>query len=118
MQWAALIKEREQSGLSVKQWCAENGINKKTYYYRLNRVREELLDTLESQNSLQLASSAAGNALRRQEHQPEIPEFVQLPVPRATGAAVTVWIGNCAVDVHNDAESAVVEQVLKAVSRL
>jgi hypothetical protein len=33
-----------QSGLSVRSWCAQNGISPKTYYYRLRRVREECVE--------------------------------------------------------------------------
>ena len=43
-EWAAQIKAREASGMTVKQWCAENGPSLKTYYYRQKRVREELLN--------------------------------------------------------------------------
>lgn len=41
-QWVEMVKCRKESGLSVSEWCKENGINLKTYYYRLKRVREAL----------------------------------------------------------------------------
>jgi len=46
------------------------------------------------------------------------PVFAALPIPQSKLAAVTVWIGNHAVDIQNGADGAVVEQVLKVVSRL
>jgi hypothetical protein len=39
-------------------------------------------------------------------------------MPRPKGAAVTVRVGAYAVDIQNGAEGAIIEQVLKAVSRL
>lgn len=36
-QWAEMVRQRNESGLNVSQWCRQNGINQKTYYYRLNR---------------------------------------------------------------------------------
>lgn len=30
--------------MSVQQWCAENGINDKTYYYQLRKVREQYVE--------------------------------------------------------------------------
>ena len=39
-QWVEMIRQRNESGLSVTEWCKENGINIKTYYYRLKRVRQ------------------------------------------------------------------------------
>ncbi|MGN0594150.1 MAG: hypothetical protein ACI4I6_03250 [Hominimerdicola sp.] len=37
-----MVRRRNESGLSVSQWCLENGVNQKTYYYRLNRVHKAL----------------------------------------------------------------------------
>ena len=46
--WAEMVRQRNESGLSVSQWCLENGINQKTYYYRLNRVRKALCGEVET----------------------------------------------------------------------
>ena len=42
-EWAAQVEAQQASGLSVKEFCSANGINPKTYYYRLRRVREECI---------------------------------------------------------------------------
>ena len=39
-EWAAQIEAQQQSGLTVRSWCEQNGISAKTYYYRLRKVRE------------------------------------------------------------------------------
>ena len=57
-EWAAQIQAREKSGLTVKQWCAENGPSLKTYYYRQHRVREELLGCITSGNAIQISAMA------------------------------------------------------------
>jgi len=46
-QWAEMVQLRNESGLNVSQWCRQNGINQKTYYYRLNRVRKALCGEVE-----------------------------------------------------------------------
>ena len=46
-QWAEMVRQRNESGLNVSQWCRQNGINQKTYYYRLNRVRKALCGEVE-----------------------------------------------------------------------
>jgi hypothetical protein len=43
-EWSSQIKAQQESGLSVRSWCAQNGISPKTYYYRLRRVREECVE--------------------------------------------------------------------------
>ncbi len=43
-EWAAMVRECRSSGLTVKDWCMNNGVNIKTYYYRLKRVRSFICD--------------------------------------------------------------------------
>ena len=40
--WETMISECQQSGLSVKEWCNQNGINTSTYYSRLRKLREKV----------------------------------------------------------------------------
>ena len=47
-EWSAQIESQQSSGLSVQKWCAENGINPKTYYYRLRKVREQCIESAPS----------------------------------------------------------------------
>ena len=37
------VAECQSSGMTVSAWCEFHGINVKTYYYHLRRVRESLL---------------------------------------------------------------------------
>ena len=48
-EWAAQIKECQNrpAGMTVVSWCACNGITKADYYYRLRRVREACLETVQ-----------------------------------------------------------------------
>jgi hypothetical protein len=34
--WSAQIEVQQASGLTVQEWCMENGVNPTTYYYHLN----------------------------------------------------------------------------------
>ena len=38
--WAQMMRERRDSGASVREWCSGKGINEKTYYYWQRRLRE------------------------------------------------------------------------------
>ena len=46
-QWAEMVKNRNESGLTVTDWCKENGINLKTYYYRLKRMCQAVCNEIE-----------------------------------------------------------------------
>ena len=46
-QWSEMIRCRNESGLTVSEWCRQNDINPKTYYYRLKCVRNEVYNEIE-----------------------------------------------------------------------
>ena len=58
-EWADQIEARRASGMTVQSWCAENGMNVKTYYYHLRKVREQCVES--------------------------VPEIVPLTMPQQTG---------------------------------
>ena len=45
-EWADQIEARRASGMTVQSWCAENGMNVKTYYYHLRKVREQCVESV------------------------------------------------------------------------
>ena len=49
--WAAQIRECQSrpAGISVASWCADNGIKKANYYYRLRRVRKACLEHIQNE---------------------------------------------------------------------
>ena len=53
-QWAKIIQDKNNSGLSVKAYCESVGLHENTYYYRLKKLREsacEELSTIQSRRS-------------------------------------------------------------------
>ena len=43
-EWSAQIKAQQASGLTIQEWCKENGIKPNTYYNRLRKVREQYIE--------------------------------------------------------------------------
>ena len=39
-----MIEAQKASGLTIKQWCEENGIKPNTFYCRLKKIREQFID--------------------------------------------------------------------------
>ena len=54
-EWATQIRDCQSrpAGMSVVSWCACHGITKADYYYRLRRVREACLETIQGKMSAQ-----------------------------------------------------------------
>ena len=45
-EWAERIRDCRNSGTTVSRWCEENGINPKTYYYHLRKLREQVCEQI------------------------------------------------------------------------
>ena len=42
-QWADIIKDCKESGLKVDDYCAQHGLSRNAYFYRLQKVKEAAL---------------------------------------------------------------------------
>lgn len=92
-EWVARITECRSSGLSVRQWCSEHKISPQTYY----RWQRRLFDMVKARQEVQFADVT-----------PENPSSVG-------GVAVTVRIAGAEADIHNGADAATVETVLRVL---
>jgi len=139
--WAAQISAHMQSGISVEEWCREQGIGMKTYYRRRKTVREELPEAIKLNEAAGAAGAAgvaqltgsesscvlyghgfAGNFEKGLSTARMKPVFAALPMPQAKpqakGSTVTVRMGGYEVDIQNSADGTLVEQVLRVVAKL
>jgi transposase-like protein len=55
--WAEMYATYQESGKTVREWCSEQGIVTKTFYYRLRRLREEALEQAESHQIVPIATN-------------------------------------------------------------
>lgn len=90
--WAAMIKQRSDSGLTIREWCAANGIQESVYYYRLNRLRKMALDVGETSDSTL-------------KNVPVSERFAQIPIASAPDSNIAIRIrrGDTVVEVSSDA---------------
>ena len=42
--WSDKEIARQESGLTVTEWCRQEGISTNTYYYRLRKIKESLCE--------------------------------------------------------------------------
>ena len=61
-EWAEQIEQQKASGLTVQQWCAENNVNPKTYYYRLRKVQQHCSLSLPQQSIVALEMPVTGES--------------------------------------------------------
>ena len=95
-EWSGMLRQRKESGLSVKDWCVEQGISEHSYYYRLRRLRQMACNALEQAQSVQLT---------------EVPLE---PKPEEIHAKLRLTTKNGTLEIM-DADCSVLGQVLRAM---
>ena len=80
--WAERVSACRNSGLSVKAWCGENGVNEQTYY----KWQKKLFTMAQAQQESRFA------------------EVTPVQSVRSSGVAVTVRIAGAEADIHSGAE--------------
>jgi len=102
--WAGILRARRDSGLSVRCYCQEQGINEKTYYYWQKRLREATCERLGLQE--QPLSSATQN---------ETPIFAALPMQGNKNGSIVIRLNGAEVEIQGEANTAAMETVLKVL---
>ena len=92
-QWVQIVSQCRDSGLSVRQWFQEHGINISSYY----KWQRKVYAMVHAQQEIQFA------------------EVTPKQTVRSAGIAVTVRIAGAEADIHNGADEATVETVLRVL---
>ena len=90
-QWVQIVSQRRDSGLSVRQWCQEHGVNISPYY----KWQRKVYAMVQAQQEIQFAEVTPEQHIR------------------PDGIAATVRIAEAEADIHNGADAATVETVLR-----
>lgn len=75
-EWSAQIKAQQASGLTVQQWCAENGIKPNTYYNRLRKVREQYMENSPSIVAVSVPHSSENIRIEKNGLQISLPAYI------------------------------------------
>ena len=57
-EWMQRIKESQESGLSINEWCRQNDIQTGSYYYWLNKIRNIACEYAQESNETSLVKVA------------------------------------------------------------
>jgi len=117
-QWADMIQACRRSGQTVNTWCSENGINPKTYYYRLKQVRREALRNAPAIPGLfpiQRGTESTPVFAEVTLHPDTLPKTGTQPL--ATNAlAAAITIGELTISIYNEANPDIIASIIKAAS--
>ena len=111
-QWAALIQDRLQSGLTVEAWCRQQKIGKYAYYYHLRKLRHQALAAInetdsEKERNLPSATIKDGSACFA-----AVPDNIENCHPISNECtALRVTLNDLVIEVSNDASDGILSLV-------
>ncbi len=101
--WVALIQERLDSGMTIKEWCLERNIKESQYYYWLKTLRKEEL--------------AAADQERQVSPFVELPDICREQEPaQGKPAAIIRKGGGIAIEVTESASAGFIAKIMEALS--
>ena len=95
-QWMEIIRDRQDSGLNIKQYCQERGISRHAYFYWQRKLREATCSDLITQEGA-LAKVPDG--------------WTQLVPTIAPGSSLTIEISGCRIDVDGNTDLKLLKNV-------
>jgi len=101
--WAALIKERMDSGMTIKEWCQERNIKESQYYYWLRTLRRDEADAAE-QDSETAPFVELPVICREQEFQPGRPAGI-------------IRKGSVCIEITESASAGFIAKIMEAAAR-
>jgi len=107
-QWAEQIRDcnNRPQGMTVDDWCLENGITRANYYWRLRKVREALLSVADSTPTFV--------ELKEPEPVPSVPE----PVNEENSSSVVAVIkkNSYSIEITSQASTSFLQNLLEAIN--
>lgn len=113
-QWAAIIHECKNSGMSTTQWLKEHGIDHHSYYYWHKKLQDVCVDELQTN----------GNQF------PSQPAFVEVPMPQTSASGVVLTDPTCMnasavihangidIELRNSASSEFLRRILEVAAHV
>ncbi len=108
-EWRGRIQEQQSSGLTVKDWCGQQGCGEGQFYYWLRLVRNETINRYESES--QGLSLVRVDPAQLPASQGELPSAVA-----GQPAGIVIRYGDAAVELPGGMQAAAIAELLKALS--
>ena len=113
-EWSRMVKDCQESGLTVNELCRKNYLKPACYYYRLAQLRKEILD----QNKL-LPSSVQEASIPTLVKVDVTPAEIQQPVIRSASAEqiFRLQYKGAVLDIPVGTDAEDIAEVLKAMGQ-
>lgn len=99
--WVMLIKERMESGMTVKEWCHDRDIKESQYYYWLRILRQDAVRNKEDKQQISPFVELRADISREQVFEP---------------AVAVIRKGNITIEVSESASAGFIAKVMGALA--
>jgi hypothetical protein len=114
--WQCLIKEYQESGMKLKDWCRANSVSKDQYYYWLSKIRTKYYEV--AVNQLQTTGTRSNPipaAVKGGEFIEMMPEMVNEAIKQASLPVAVLQKDSLRIEIMPSASASFIRQLLTAV---
>lgn len=107
--WINQIQECRTSSQRVSDWCADNNISIKSYYYWMRKIKSEAFESLPTGRKTRMLPQKMDTAFA---------EVKLVEKPRSDACAIKLHVSDLLLEIQNGADSQTVEHTLRAIQKL
>lgn len=106
-QWKAIIQDRNNSNLTVDEYCKQNGLSRHSYFYWLRIIREEALKQPTSSGFVELNLPTDASL--------ETSMITTIPIEKPTPSQLTLFINGITIQVSENTSSALLAKTIGVI---
>lgn len=113
-QWERIVLEGNRASVTKREWCRQNGINEKSFFYWQRKIRLKALDARNAHSAI-VSVPATDNSK---------PTFVELPFPGGADGKksdtnvmpeLMIQVNDCRVFVTASVQESTLQTVMKVI---
>ena len=107
--WIEIIRECQASGLTNKEWCEQNGVSEKSYYYHLAKIRKLALAEIPRKAQPKVIDTSFVE---------EASPFAEVTIVEdqpISQSSIVIRKGTASVEIHQEIDASLLKIILEAL---
>ena len=114
--WVQVIQDWNNSGLSKRDYCQQNAIDEKQFYYYQRRIRAIIATQAERPALLEGSSGLAANSVGQQSNRPQIVKLQFSEMGQANASMISFSVNGMHFSVPETIPASFLAKLLEAAS--
>lgn len=106
-QWKAIIQDRNNTNLTIDEYCKQNGLSRHSYFYWLRIIREEALEQSASSGFVELSLPAGTDSTA--------PAVNVIPITKQEPSQLTLSINGITIQVTDNTSPALLARTIEVI---